>query len=181
MSRLPLLRRCITAAFLAALATLARSASALDFEQQTEILAAHNRWRQAAGVPGLQWSPTLAVGAQKWADELQASRGCAMQHSGIRGQGENIFWASPRRWSTGKLELQPVTPMRVVDAWGNEKADYDYAGNTCAPGKDCGHYTQLVWKTTTAVGCARAVCGDYSQVWVCQYTPPGNWRGQRPF
>jgi pathogenesis-related protein 1 len=165
----------------ALLATLAGAAFALDAKEQGEILTAHNRWRQAAGVPPLQWSPALAAGAQKWADELKASRGCAMQHSGIRGQGENLFWASPRRWSNGKQELQPVSATRVVDAWGSEKGDYDYAGNTCVSGKHCGHYTQLVWKTTTAAGCARAVCGDYSQVWVCQYTPAGNWRGQRPF
>jgi pathogenesis-related protein 1 len=68
-----------------------------------------------------------------------------------------------------------------VDAWGSEKKDYNRASNTCARGKMCGHYTQVVWRTTTDIGCARAVCSDQSQVWVCNYAPPGNWRGQRPF
>ncbi|MDO9190699.1 MAG: CAP domain-containing protein [Sulfurimicrobium sp.] len=45
----------------------------------------------------------------------------------------------------------------------------------------CGHYTQLVWKKTTAVGCGMAVCGSRDQIWVCQYSPAGNWAGQKPY
>jgi pathogenesis-related protein 1 len=78
--------------------------------------------------------------------------------------------------------LQQVSPEQVVDSWGSEKADYDYANNSCAPGKMCGHYTQMVWRTTATVGCARAVCEDnLQQVWVCQYQPAGNWVDNRPY
>lgn len=35
-----------------------------------------------------------------------------------------------------------------------------YATSSCKPGKMCGHYTQMVWKTSTKVGCAYAVCED---------------------
>jgi pathogenesis-related protein 1 len=39
----------------------------------------------------------------------------------------------------------------------------------------------VVWKNTTEVGCAMAVCPDFIQVWVCSYNPPGNVSGQKPF
>ena len=46
----------------------------------------------------------------------------------------------------------------------------------------CGHYTQMVWQTSTKVGCAMAVCEDsQEQVWVCQYQPAGNWVGKKPY
>ena len=66
--------------------------------------------------------------------------------------------------------------------WASERADYDYTHNSCAKGRICGHYTQVVWRTTTTVGCAIAVCEDTSeQVWVCHYQPPGNWIGKKPY
>ena len=42
----------------------------------------------------------------------------------------------------------------AVTAWVNEEADYHYASNTCDAGQMCGHYTQIVWATTTKLGCA---------------------------
>jgi len=104
-----------------------------------------------------------------------------MSHSGTSGLGENLFWASPIRYSDGTKKPQPVTPTKVTHSWGGEKQHYDHASNTCAGGKMCGHYTQVVWKTTREIGCAKAVCSDHAQIWVCHYAPPGNWRGQRPF
>jgi pathogenesis-related protein 1 len=70
----------------------------------------------------------------------------------------------------------------VVNSWGNERADYNYKNNSCREGKMCGHFTQLVWQSTTSVGCAVAECEDsHEQIWVCQYQPAGNWIGQKPY
>jgi hypothetical protein len=44
----------------------------------------------------------------------------------------------------------------------------------------CGHYTQIVWRNTKSVGCAVAR-GKGVEVWVCNYDPPGNYAGQRPY
>ncbi|MDO8263646.1 MAG: CAP domain-containing protein [Gallionella sp.] len=148
------------------------------------FVTAHNKWRAEAGVTEkLSYSPELEVSAQAWADNLKQTNHCRMRHSKGEGRyGENIFWASALAWSDGRKELQQVSPGRVVDSWGSEKADYDYANNSCTPGKMCGHYTQVVWRTTTAVGCAMAVCEDTrQQVWVCQYQPAGNWVGNKPY
>ncbi len=148
------------------------------------IVAAHNKWRTLAGVTQtLSYSPELALSAQVWADNLKWSNHCQMQHSKPNGlYGENLYWASPVRWSNGRLELQNVSAEKVVDSWGSEQVDYDYQTNRCKPGKMCGHYTQMVWRTTTKVGCAVAVCENtLEQVWACQYQPAGNWVGRRPY
>lgn len=39
-----------------------------------------------------------------------------------------------------------------------------------------GHFTQLMWDSTTSVGCAQAVNGR-DVTWVCEYSPPGNVQG----
>jgi pathogenesis-related protein 1 len=162
-------------------AAVVGAAYALTPPEQADMVAAHNQWRQEAGVPGLKWSAPVAAAAQKWADHLKHWQACKMTHSATQGLGENLYWASPMRYSNGTTKLQSVTPAEVTDSWGSEKQHYDHAANTCASGRMCGHYTQVVWKTTTEIGCGKAVCGDNSQVWVCNYAPPGNWRGQKPF
>jgi len=165
---------------LCAASASAMAAQALTPEEQGAMVNAHNHWRRAAGVPDLRWSAPLADTAQRWADQLQ-QQGCRPSHSGTRRLGENLYWASPRYHSGGATQVQHVRAGDVVNAWASEQRDYDHASNTCARGKICGHYTQVVWNSTTDIGCAKAVCTDRSQVWVCNYAPPGNWRGQRPY
>jgi len=149
------------------------------------MLDAHNRVRAELGVSPLRWSDGLAGYAQQWADHLAAD-GCRMVHRRAAGAdvvqvGENLFWASPRRWSDGRVEQQPITAAEPAIDWASERADYDERSNTCAPGKMCGHYTQLVWRSTRLVGCGFSICPDLGQIWACNYDPPGNWVGQRPY
>lgn len=162
----------------------APGALALDFRQQQELVRAHNRWRAAVGVPALVWSDRLAAQATAWATWLKERNACAPQHSPDNPKnrtGENIFWASPVIWSDGRKERQEIAPAAVVDDWAGESRDYAYAANSCASGRMCGHYTQVVWKGSREVGCDFAVCRDGAQVWVCNYSPPGNFVGQRPY
>jgi pathogenesis-related protein 1 len=82
--------------------------------------------------------------------------------------GENLF----------EITGAPGTATQVVKAWAAEDRDYDYNSNTC---RDvCGHYTQIIWRNTRKVGCAVARGGG-REVWVCNYDPPGNFIGQRPY
>ena len=141
----------------------------------------HNQIRSTAtptpspGLPAVQWSSQVEAVATQWAAN------CVYQHNAGRGNlGENIAASSPGYWSS---------IAGVVQAWASEAADYDYASNTCAAGKECGHYTQLVWRNSTLVGCAYASCNKNSpfqgvttwDFWVCDYSPPGNFIGQRPY
>ncbi len=135
---------------------------------------------------GVEWSPELARDAREWAQRLRDERGCGLEHrprSGAfaRRHGENLYWASALRWSNGATEPQEVTPAQVVESWYSEKQHYDHASNSCARGKVCGHYTQVVWADSKRIGCARASCQDDSQVLVCNYDPPGNYIGRKPF
>ena len=141
------------------------------------MVAAHNQWRSKTGVPALKWSNDLTASAQQWADQLARS-GCRVKHS-TGADGENIYWAGAAQRSDGTSSMQEITEQNVVDAWGNEVKDYDYASNSCHG--VCGHYTQVVWKNTTEVGCGMAACNDKAQIWVCQYTPRGNMVGQKPY
>ena len=38
----------------------------------------------------------------------------------------------------------------------------------------------MVWAATTSVGCGVATNGTKTN-WVCDYAPPGNFTGQRPY
>jgi pathogenesis-related protein 1 len=140
-----------------------------------EALAAHNRVRADAQptptppLPALVWSDQLAAVAQEWAER------CVFEHS-THSLGENLAVFS-------RLDVEPTT---VVDLWAGEVADWDHDANRCTSGRICGHYTQLVWRDTSAVGCGVAACDNVQgfgpgSLWVCNYDPPGNFIGQRPY
>ena len=132
-----------------------------------EMLAAHNAVRQKAGVPPLRWSATLAARAEEWAKRLAASGASRMQ--GIPGQ--NVGYTSPGR----------VTAAGIVGAWAAESENYDHEKNACIDRqRSCHHYTQVVWRATTYLGCA--VARDRERdIWVCDYDPPGNNVAERPY
>lgn len=146
----------------------ASSSSTLSTDEVQVLLAAHNDARAAVGAPPLSWSGKVAATAETWAAEL-ASRGCDLQHSTGGPYGENLYWSSA-----------PSGAGAVVGSWTDEAQHYNARKNKCARGEVCGHYTQVVWADSTELGCAMASCGS-AQVWVCNYDPPGNFVGQKPF
>lgn len=133
----------------------------------------HNAVRAAAqpmpqpALPDLVWDAELAAVAQAWAE------GCNFEHS-TGPFGENLYAA------TGM-----PSAADAVDAWASEIEFYDYESNGCSG--VCGHYTQIVWRDTARVGCGFADCpsiagaGFGGRMWVCNYDPPGNFVGQRPY
>jgi hypothetical protein len=136
-----------------------------------EILDAHNRYRAEVGVPPLQWSDSLAADAQPWANYLTSLGGIQLIHSNTPGQGESLFGGSP----PGAFGL-----TRMVDDWGSEKSSF-VAGpftNVGFDGGVIGHYTQMIWRSTTHVGCAIANNGQ-DEFLVCRYSPQGNVIGQQ--
>jgi pathogenesis-related protein 1 len=132
-----------------------------------DMLAAHNEIRARVDVPPLRWSDRLASRAQEWASHLIEER--QFYHRPHPLSGENLFEI------TGSFR---VSPAEVVGDWASEARDYSYRANTCRG--VCGHYTQIIWGDTREVGCAVARDSGH-EVWVCNYDPPGNWVGERPY
>lgn len=165
-------------------------ATALDPAQAAEIVEAHNAARGRAGVETtLRWSDELAEVARQWAVHLAEDEACRLVHRPRQGPrarpyGENLYWASPQVWTSGSRrtrEVQAIGAAQVAEAWASEAKDYSAADNRCRPGKVCGHYTQMIWSRTRSIGCARTICDDKGQIWVCNYDPPGNIIGRSPF
>jgi pathogenesis-related protein 1 len=130
------------------------------------MVAAHNRVRARLGVPSLVWSERLAEIAQQWAERLAATG--AFHPDPRTSFGQNLF----------EIAGGHATPEQVVEAWASEARNYDYRTNTCRA--RCGHYTQLVWRDTKRVGCGMARQSQV-EIWVCDYDPPGNVLGEKPY
>ena len=150
----------------------ATRAEQTNAEMSQEIVAAHNNYRAEVTSPPLQWSDALAQSAQQWADHLASIQ--QMQHSGQDGVGENLFMGTTRAFSF----------TQMVGSWGDEKANFTPGTfsdvSTTGNWMDVGHYTQVVWRNTTDVGCALASDGQNDYL-VCQYSPPGNMQGESVF
>ncbi|KAL8140962.1 hypothetical protein V2J09_006983 [Rumex salicifolius] len=146
---------------------LALSCSAQNSPQ--DYLNVHNAARAQVGVGPMSWDTSLVSYAQNYANSRNGN--CDLVHSG-GPYGENLAWGS---WST-------FSGVDASNMWVNERQDYNYGSNTCAPGKVCGHYTQVVWRSSTRLGCARVPCNNNGG-WlvICSYNPPGNYVGQRPY
>ena len=144
----------------------AASSPAADESLSREMLAAHNSVRATVKVPPLVWSDQLASTAQEWANTLIERK--QFVHRPKSKFGENLF----------EIEGAKSTPKQVVDRWASEVSNYDYKTNRCHG--VCGHYTQIIWRDTKEVGCAVAR-GGAREVWVCEYNPPGNYVGHRPY
>ena len=161
-------------------------------QQFVGILVSHNKVRQKFNQQPLTWSNSLASYAQQWVSRLAETQNCQMLHRpNYKGEhdserylqvhGENLFWASAEKLANGSAKLQHFSSVDVVRAWAEEEAYYDYQTNTCQPGQDCGHFTQMIWHESQKIGCAKAVCADKSQIWACNYHPRGNYIGERPY
>lgn len=133
-----------------------------------DFLAAHNAARAQLGINPVGWNQTVAAYAQNYANVRSAD--CNLEHSYGPSYGENI--------AEGSGEFTAVDAVRL---WVDEKQYYDYDTNSCVGGGECLHYTQVVWRDTAEIGCARVQCQNEWWFVTCNYYPPGNYVGQRPY
>ncbi|KLU89783.1 hypothetical protein MAPG_08752 [Magnaporthiopsis poae ATCC 64411] len=100
-------------------------------------------------------------------------RAAASRHStgGQRGdQGENLYWQSHDK-----------TPCaNAAASWASEISLYN--GQPIGQGdfSAYGHYTQMIWKSSTKVGLGIANDGKGGVYVVARYNPAGNYIGQTP-
>lgn len=154
----------------AGLRAFAQDASAF----QKEALAKHNEYRALHGVPPLKLSSSLTRYAEERLNSITRSPGLSAGHAGLKaGHGENLFWS-------GSSTPARASAADAISSWYSEIKQYkgDFSSKS-------GHFTQVVWKSTTEVGCASRVLppggvnGKWHATYVCCiYTPAGNVQGE---
>ncbi|HEX2804291.1 MAG TPA: CAP domain-containing protein [Sphingomicrobium sp.] len=160
-----------TSSLLAALAGPAASQAPVLDPVSMRLLAAHNRERAAVGAPPMAWDPALAAAAASYGPSLAAIG--RLQHSPKQlrpGQRENLWMGTTGAYS----------PEQMVSNWSAEKRMFRPgifpAVSSTGNWLDVAHYTTMIWRTTTRVGCAihRTAAWEYL---ICRYSPPGNIDG----
>ncbi|KAG0051111.1 hypothetical protein BGZ83_004096 [Gryganskiella cystojenkinii] len=122
-------------------------------KEQQSILDTHNKFRAIHQAPPLTWNSKIATFGDKW---IQA---CEFKHSG-GPNGENL--------AAGYKDFKTA-----ITAWYNEVKFYSY--NNPGFSMKTGHFTQVVWKGTTQVGCAKKFCKNSNwNIYICEYQTPGN-------
>lgn len=94
----------------------------------------------------MEWSDELATVAQDYADL------CIFAHNSDRtNQQETFSYVGENLYaSTGDFSADGP-----VQAWYNEQEDFTYSDLSCSG--VCGHYTQVVWANSYALGCKFSV------------------------
>ncbi|KAM0327487.1 hypothetical protein ACHAQA_005775 [Verticillium albo-atrum] len=139
-----------------------------DSSFNSAIINTHNTFRRQHRGVDLKWNATLATFAKTYLDS--------------KGKGKNQ--CPPFAHSGGpygeNLAIGYGNPTGAVNAWGNERALYDF--NKAVYSAATGHFTQMVWRDTKTVGCARKYCTTGAQIkgWylACEYFPRGNIQGR---
>lgn len=163
----------LAASLAAAWPSLAATAATSDANvMAARILAVHNRERAAVGAPPLAWDPALAAAAASYGPTLAALGRLAHSPRATRpGQRENLAMGSASHFG----------PEDLVGLWVEEKIHFRPGTfpNVSRTGewKDVAHYTQMIWKGTTNVGCAMHYAAGRNYL-ICRYTPPGNADGR---
>ncbi|MET0376977.1 MAG: CAP domain-containing protein [Rhizorhabdus sp.] len=166
-----------SAAALALAAPFAQGATGVENNLEARLLASHNRERASLGIPPLAWDAKLARDAQDYAFHL-AEVGKLVHSEDDPAdpdpQGENL-WAGTSGY---------YGPEAMVGLWIDEKKDFKPGifPNISISGdlEQVAHYTQLMWRSSHAVGCA-AVRGAEDDFLVCRYSEGGNVIGEKVF
>ncbi|XP_034026186.1 cysteine-rich secretory protein LCCL domain-containing 1 [Thalassophryne amazonica] len=167
-----------------------RGKRAITDSDAQHILDLHNKLRgqvypPASNMEYMVWDTELEHTAEEWAEMCLWEHGPAGLLPQI-GQNLGAHWGRYR------------PPTAHVQAWYDEVKDYSFPyPQECNPycpfrcsGPVCTHYTQLVWATSSRIGCAVNVCYNmnvWGQIWakavylVCNYSPKGNWWGYAPY
>ncbi|BAO37689.1 SCP super family [Kluyveromyces marxianus] len=144
------------------------TAEAISASDRAAVLDTHNSLRARHQDTGsLVWNDDLAAYAYNYAQSLKGgdSDPCnyVLKHSG--GQyGENLAAGTNS------------SPADLVNLWYDEIKYYDYNNVTGIEhdGHEVGHFTQLVWASSTDLGCSVERCTNGAVYLICEYSPAGN-------
>ncbi|XP_004696622.2 cysteine-rich secretory protein 2 [Echinops telfairi] len=135
---------------------------------QNEIVNKHNELRRnvtptASNMLKMQWDNKAAANAQKWANVCKFEHSEKWMRKTDSQCGENLYVAN----------FFPLWE-NVVQAWYDEVKDFVPGVGPVSSTAIVGHFTQVVWYSSSKVGCGVAECPDLGILYVCQYCPGGN-------
>lgn len=187
---------------------LAASAVVLQGPERDRFVAAHTAARKPLAVDPLTWSDALAAEALESLQQQQETLIRAAQDGWATGQiplpthrtdhkyGENIAaWAGSSRPPAERavaLWLREKSVFNLLNSLGSYRVG-DELPSIAAPEKEhqpliVGHYTQLIWRSTRQLGAAQLtfdLADDHATrhyvAIICNYDPPGNRYGERPY
>uniref|UniRef100_A0A7E4WDT3 SCP domain-containing protein n=1 Tax=Panagrellus redivivus TaxID=6233 RepID=A0A7E4WDT3_PANRE len=163
--------------------------SGFSASARTSLVNRHNQWRSqlahgCALMPNNTYAPpaknmlkmvyncSIEPLAQAWANN------CEFKHSGRSGYGENL-WAV---FTNGNFNQNAFAD--ASDSWWSELIQYGGINSTDTTltssnfNLGIGHWSQMAWSSSTAVGCGFAKCaqsgGMNMYIVVCNYWPQGN-------
>lgn len=140
-----------------------------------KVLLSHNVHRANHSASNLAWSDSLASSAQTIAESCVYAHNTAVDGGGY---GQNIAAGVP---------ADNITAV-ITDLFYNGEVEwfaglYQQAQPSMVNFEHWGHFSQVVWKSTTQVGCATVDCSaqglanvgsDVAPMFtVCNYGPPG--------
>ncbi|RKG74476.1 CAP family protein [Corallococcus terminator] len=139
------------------------------------VVTLHNSYRAKHSAPALTVDASIVAYAKTRAKTVSTFEGLSEGHRGLDHKyGENLYWAG----SSTDGESSTRLANAAVSAWYGEIAKYSFKNGRFSA--DTGHFTQLVWKGTTKIGCAIARGKGskwYETYVVCNYRAPGNMMG----
>lgn len=145
-------------------------------EAAQQMLAYHNQFRALYGAAPLTWDAGLAAAGRDHANK------CQFNHDQVpEGNGNNIH---------ASAGTSSVSVHSTLDGYAAEFKDFDwntYNLNFGNGGPMVGHFTQMVWKETTKIGCGWSFncnpgqlgfSGNFGSASAfmssCMYVAPGN-------
>lgn len=143
------------------------------------VLDQHNMYRCLHDVPNLVWDDKVAANAQAWADKGLFDHSQENQRVIDGSQcGESMYWGEPVAVGSDAVgvwysEIESTSPYGLATSILDTK--------DAATHRQIGHYTQVIWKSTTKLGCGKGRASLQSKsgdLWICQYCSSGNVIGQ---
>ena len=130
-----------------------RKLESLDLDQiKKDILNKHNYYRSRHQVDDLKWNKEIQVIAQAYSEKIAPGHSLVHSSNTYKGQslGENLY-----------MSYGGMSGEAASNSWYNEVDNYDFSSQSSKGGKVTGHFTQLVWKGSTEIGCGAACDGTY--------------------
>lgn len=128
-----------------------------------------NAYRAKNQAPSMSWDNTISSFAQNWSYYMTTNN--LFKHSGTYTYGENISFF--QGYDTDMMKLI----FLAIDGWYNEISLYDFSNPRFSDAT--GHFTCLVWASSTKFGIGISVNQTTGQAYICfnSYLP-GNIVGE---